>query len=122
VGTEAEMVALYEVILPAANLNAFCFGAASYWGSLSHHLGVLATRLGLWDDAEAHLAQAAETHERLRARVWMARTALETAALLGARNRPGEAIRREAMLAFALAAAKELGLPTIAERARTLAG
>ncbi|MGH9009817.1 MAG: hypothetical protein ACRDYF_08235, partial [Acidimicrobiia bacterium] len=122
VGAEAEMTTLYEVILPAANLNAFCFGAASYWGSLSHHLGVLATRIGLWDDAEAHFARAAETHERLGARVWLARTRLETAALLAARNRPGETLRRHAMLDSALAAAEELRLPMIGERARTLAG
>ncbi|MGH9039382.1 MAG: ATP-binding protein, partial [Acidimicrobiia bacterium] len=30
VGTEAEMAALYELILPAAGMNAFCFGAVSY--------------------------------------------------------------------------------------------
>jgi hypothetical protein len=122
VGTEAEIANLYELILPAAGLNAFCFGAVSYWGSLSHHLGVLGTRLGLWDDAEAHLAQAAVAHERLGAPVWLARTRLETAALLAARNRPGEAGRREDLLGAALATAKALHLPVIAERARTLTG
>ncbi|MGH9037723.1 MAG: hypothetical protein ACRD0O_18345, partial [Acidimicrobiia bacterium] len=122
VGTEAEMAALYELILPAAGMNAFCFGAVSYWGSLSHHLGVLATRLGLWDEAEAHLARAAVTHERLDARIWLARTRLETAALLAARNRPGEAGRREDLLGSALTTATQLRLPVIAERARTLTG
>ncbi|MGH8990178.1 MAG: ATP-binding protein, partial [Acidimicrobiia bacterium] len=122
VGTEAEIADLYQLILPSAGTNAFCFGAVSYWGSLSHHLGVLATRLGLWDEAEDHLAQAAVAHERLGARVWLARTRLETATLLAARNRPGEASRREAHLEAVLAAAKELRLPVIAERTRTLAG
>jgi hypothetical protein len=88
---------------------------------LSHHLGVLATRLGLWDDSEAHLAQAAVRHERLGARVWLARTRLETAALLVARNRPGEAGQRQALLDSAIATAVELRLPVIDERARTLA-
>jgi len=122
VGTETEIADLYELILPAAGLNAFCFGAVSYWGSLSHHLGVLATRLGLWDMSEAHLAQAAVAHERLGARVWLTRTRLETVALLAARNRPGEAGQRDALLDSVLATAKELRLPVIEGRARALAG
>lgn len=121
VGTEAEVIALYELILPAAGMNAFCFGAVSYWGSLSHHLGVLATRLGLWDEAEDHLARAAVTHDGLGARVWMARTQLETAALLAARGRTGDAGRRKALLDSVLVAAGEMGLPVIAGRVRGLA-
>jgi hypothetical protein len=103
-------------------LNAFCFGAVSFWGSLSHHLGVLATRLGQWDDAEAHLAQAAASHERLGARVWLARTRLEWAALLAARNRSGDTGQRQALLDSVLATAVELRLPVMTERARALAG
>jgi hypothetical protein len=122
VGTEPEKAELYELIHPSAGLNALCVGAVSYWGSLSHHLGVLASHLGLWDAAEDHLTEAALTHERLGARVWLARTQLETAALLAARNRHGEAGRRESLLGAALATAKQLDLPVIAERALTLVG
>ncbi len=120
VGTESEVADLYRLILPSAGMNAFCFGAVSYWGALAHHAGVLAAHLGLWDDAEIHLTHAATTHERLGAQVWLARTRLETAALLTARNRPGDTDRRQALLDSVLATATTLRLPSIAERARAL--
>jgi hypothetical protein len=50
--------------------------------------------------------------------VWLARTQLETAALLGARRRPSDTGRRDALLAQVLATADELNLPVIADRAR----
>jgi len=58
----------------------------------------------------------------MQARVWLARTRLETAALLAARHGPGESGRQKALLDAVLATADELRLPVIAERARTLAG
>jgi class 3 adenylate cyclase len=119
VGTEDEVAQLYELIRPASGVNAFCFGAVSYWGSLDHHLGVLAGRLGLWDQAEAHLAAAAADHQGLGARVWLTRTQLETATLLRARGRPSDVDGYRGLLAQVLATADELKLPVIAERARS---
>jgi class 3 adenylate cyclase len=122
VGSESEMAALYRVVLPYAGVNAMCGGAVSFWGSLSHHLGVLATRLGLWNEAQGHLAQAEAVHEGLGARVWLARTQLEQATLLAARKRPQDAARRAALLAEVLVVADDLGLPVVAQRAGELAG
>jgi tetratricopeptide (TPR) repeat protein len=70
---------LYELLAPYANQVASHPGI--WFGSYAHHLGLLATTLGRLPDADAHFVAAAETHERLGATAWLARTRLELARL-----------------------------------------
>jgi tetratricopeptide (TPR) repeat protein len=89
-------------------------------GSFAHHLGRLAAALGRFDEAEAHFAAAATTHERLGAPGWLARTRLEWARMCLTRALPGDAAAARSLLTQARAAAGELGLLGIARRAATL--
>lgn len=88
----------------------FCAGA----------LGLLATTLGRYDEADAHFATAALAHERIEAPTWLARTRLEWARMLLARCQAGNAERARELLRQALATAPELGLGNVERRAVAL--
>jgi tetratricopeptide (TPR) repeat protein len=67
-------------------------------GAIALYLGMLATVLERFDDAEAHFAEAMEIHERMRAPYWIARTQLEPARMLLARGGPDDNSRSVALL------------------------
>jgi tetratricopeptide (TPR) repeat protein len=81
--------------------------------SVAHHLGVLSTALGRYQQAERDFAAALTIHERIRAPHWTARTGLEWARMLLTRRQPGDAERARVLLAEALATARELELATL---------
>jgi class 3 adenylate cyclase len=89
-------------------------------GSVTLYLGMLATTLGNFDEAEGRFAAAADTHTRIGARIWLARTRLEWARMLLARREPGDAERARHLLSQALVTARELGATTVERRAVAL--
>jgi tetratricopeptide (TPR) repeat protein len=96
-------------------------GVGAYWvWSVSGSLGLLATTLGRFDEADAHFGTAAATEERIGAPAWLARTRLEWARMLHTRGAPGDAERAGELLRLALAAARELGLGNVERRAVAL--
>jgi hypothetical protein len=96
--------------------------AACVTGPVAFYLGLLATTIGDWPDAETHFAAAAATHERIGAPTWLARTRLEWARMLLASQQPGDAERAHDLLDQALATARELGLANIERGAVGLLG
>jgi hypothetical protein len=96
--------------------------AAGVTGPVAFYLGLLATTIGDWPDAETHFAAAAATHERIGAPTWLARTRLEWARMLLANQQPGDAERAHDLLDQALATARELGLANIERGAVELLG
>ena len=87
---------------------------------VAHHLGVLATMLGRYHEAETSFAAAAAIHERLGAPHWLARTRLERARMLLARRAAGDAERARDLLDQALATAQDLRLGNVERRAVAL--
>jgi hypothetical protein len=66
--------ALYELLLPyARHIVVAGFGLASF-GTVAHHLGLLAATMGRADDARAHFEDALAMADAMRARPWRART------------------------------------------------
>lgn len=84
---------------------------------VAHSLGLLATTLGRFDEAEAHFAAAEVVHQSIGAPTWLARTRLEWARMLLARRQPGDAERARDSLGQALATARQLGLGNVERRA-----
>ncbi|MGH9010386.1 MAG: ATP-binding protein [Acidimicrobiia bacterium] len=84
---------------------------------VSHYLGLLATSLGRFDEAEARFQAAASTQLRVGAPTWLARTRLEWGRMLLTRRQPGDSERARELLDQALATARELGLGTVERRA-----
>jgi tetratricopeptide (TPR) repeat protein len=92
----------------------------TWFGSVSHYLGLLATVLGEFERADECFVRAEDMHEGFGAVPWTARTRLEWANMLLIRGRPGDVDRARHRLGQALAAARELGLGGVKWRAVTL--
>ena len=88
------------------------------FGSVARGLGVLATTLRRFDDAERHFAAALEIERRMRARPWLAHTQHDLATMLLAR---GDRERAREHAAEAVRIYRELGMETWAGRAEALA-
>ena len=109
---------LHELLVPYQGQAAS--SGASWFGAVSHHLGLLATTLGHYEEAEERFAAAERTHEDFGAVPWTARSRLEWAEMLVRRNRPGDGERALTLLNQALDTATRLGLGTIDRRGRAL--
>jgi tetratricopeptide (TPR) repeat protein len=110
---------LYALLLPHAEQNAGVAFVLSV-GSASRSLGLLATVLERWDDAERHFEDAIEMNERMGFRPWTAMTRLNYATMLLRRNGPGDGERARTLLSESLAAADEIGMAKVAADCREL--
>jgi hypothetical protein len=79
-------------------------------GSYARAYGMLATRLGRWDDAERHFTDALAMNERLGARPYVVRTQCVWASMLLERNAAGDAARARELIAAGRAEAEQLGM------------
>ena len=91
------------------------------FGSVARALGVLATSLRRFDEAEAHFGVAIETEQSMGARPWLAHAQHDLAGMLLARRARGDSERAGALLDDALATYGELGMRAWAVRAEALA-
>ncbi len=117
---EGAAAKLYALLLPYERLYAEAPGEAAF-GSLARGLGVLATTLRRFEDAERHFDVALETERKMRAGPWRAHVQHDLAAMLLARGGTGDAGRARALLDEALSAYRDLGMETWVARAAALA-
>src|SRR5262249_36234472 len=85
------------------------------FGSVARGLGVLATVLERFDEAEGHFVVALEVEQRMRALPWIAHAQHDFGAMLIARNRPGDPERGRSLANDAVAGYRALGMDTWAE-------
>ena len=111
---------LYSQLLPFAGRCIVSINVLS-WGSAARSLGLLATTLGRYDDAERHFEHALEVNTSIGAVLWVARTRADYARMLLRRGGAGDRERAYVLRAAALAVAEELGLDALAASARALA-
>lgn len=112
---------LYKLLLPYALRNASLDVYVCY-GSVSHYLGIVASTAGELDTAESHFAHALEFNQRMATRPWIAHTRFQYAAMLLARNRPGDREKGIEMARLALSTAEAIGMKILVNRVRELAG
>ncbi|HKY77242.1 MAG TPA: tetratricopeptide repeat protein, partial [Acidimicrobiia bacterium] len=86
------------------------------WNCVTHYLGLLATGLGRYEEADAHFQATVERQLRLGTPAWLAHTRLEWARMLLARRAPGDEEQARGLLSQALAAARDLGLANVERR------
>jgi DNA-binding CsgD family transcriptional regulator/tetratricopeptide (TPR) repeat protein len=111
---------LYALLEPYARLNLFNRQGIICYGSAAYYLGLLATAVSRWDDAERHFADALALNERMGARPYVAHTQHAWAAMLARRGRPDDAARARDLARQALGTAEELGMTRLVERVQTL--
>src|SRR5262249_24219094 len=100
---------LYDLLLPYGGRCATPTLVACR-GSVSRSLGLLATVLARYDEAERHFENALEMNARIRARIWVAHTQHDYARMLVARDGAGDRERAAALAAQALATARKVGM------------
>jgi DNA-binding SARP family transcriptional activator len=110
---------LYDLLAPFESYYAEAPMEASF-GSVARGLGVLATAIHRFDEAERHLGSAIEIERRMGARGWLAHARHDLGAMLLKRAGPGDADRAAGLLGEAVAAYRELGMEPWAERAAVL--
>jgi class 3 adenylate cyclase/tetratricopeptide (TPR) repeat protein len=115
-GDRARADVLYQILLPFAGRNVVIGSAVVCYGALTRYLGVLATVLERWDEAERHFEDALTMNDRMGARPWLAHTQERYATMLLARRRSGDRDKAAALFDLALATAGELGMHALEER------
>jgi tetratricopeptide (TPR) repeat protein len=102
----ASAAVLYRLLRPWGALNVSDH-PEGIRGSVARYLGLLATTLSLWREAEEHFEYALRANERMGLRPWLARTQDDLARLLRVR---GAEARAEELHSSALATYRELGM------------
>jgi DNA-binding CsgD family transcriptional regulator len=107
---------LYQLLLPYAGRTVVIGNATACYGAASRYLGMLATTMERWEDAERHFTDALTMNARMGARPWLAHTQFQYAVMLSTRNQPGDHARATALRLEALATARELGMRVLEAR------
>jgi DNA-binding CsgD family transcriptional regulator len=116
-GDAARAAKLFDLLLPYAERN-IVFGAhTASFGAAARLLGILATTLQRWDEAEQRFEYALSFDARTGGRPWLAHSRYEFAAMLQTRRRPGDHDRAREFLALALDDARALGMRGLEQRA-----
>lgn len=118
-GDEDAAAKLYSLLLPYEHVYALATIEAVF-GSLARGLGVLATTMRRFHEAERHFNVAIETERRMCARPWLAHAQHDLAAMLLGRGAADDRERAHALLKEAAATYRELGMQTWASRATAL--
>jgi class 3 adenylate cyclase len=120
VGRKDSVPELWSRLEPYADQLVMVAYGGGVSGNIAFYLGLLATTVGDWPEAQARFAAAEATHERVGAPTWLARTRLEWGRMLLSRSEPGDSERAESLLRLALDAARERRLPNIERDAAAL--
>jgi len=108
---------LYEILRPYATRNIVVGTAVLCDGSASYPLGLLASTMGNWEEAERHFEDALAFDEKIGAWPWLARTRYQYAWMLQERDQPGDRGKAQGLVNQALATFEELGMKKDVERA-----
>ena len=119
VGDSDSAAELYGLLFPYESLNAVDVPEGMR-GAVSRYLGLLASTLRRFEDAEHHFEDALAMNERMGARPWLAHTQLDYARMLLAAGPSGRQHAQD-LLDQALATYRELGMKSYAAKAATLA-
>ena len=104
---------LYDALRP---FRLLVNGLTIWCGPPTHDLGILATTLRRYDDADAHFADAVDRQDRIDARGTVVHTRIAWAGMLRQRNGPGDQVRADRLLEEASAGARAVGIPAVAAR------
>jgi tetratricopeptide (TPR) repeat protein len=120
VADQSAMAKLYAVLAPYERLYAQA-PVEAVFGSVARGLGVLATALRRFEDAERHFGVALDVEGEMRAVPWLAHARHGLAAMLLARDAPGDGDRAQALLTDAVATYRDLAMEAWVDRAARLA-
>ena len=110
-GDAGRAAVLFDLLSPHADQLVVALRLIT--GTVTHYLGLLASTMGRFDEADAQFRAAEATHRRIGAPTWLARTQLEWARMRLRRRDPGDVDGARQLLSQALVTARDLGLGKI---------
>ncbi len=117
-GDERRATMLYELMLPYTGRCIVTGNAGVNVGSISAALTLLAITMRRWEEADRHSEEAIEMNTQMNAKTFAAQSRYVYAASLLARGGSGNRKKAMELLNQALAAAEEIGMKWLAEKAR----
>ena len=111
---------LYELLIPYAGCNLLNWTEICV-GSVSRYLGLLATTLSRWEDAERHFEAAISMDRRTGGRPWRAHAQADYARMLLLQDDPARKARARELASRARDGFRDLGMTVDAEQAEALA-
>src|SRR5207249_8820400 len=111
---EAGAAAALDRLLAPWSALVVCDAAEGLRGSLARYLGLLATTLERWTEAEERFAAALRTNGAMGLQPWLARTQEDDARMLRLRNEGDDVERAAELSAAALATFERLGMAVAA--------
>lgn len=121
VGDRERACLLVELLRPFAEQQLVAGPGAASFGAGARVVGLLLSTLGRWDDALASLDRAEALNERMGALAWVAQTVTDRAAVLIARDGPGDREAARECLARVRGLATRLDLRRVADTIEKLA-
>jgi DNA-binding NarL/FixJ family response regulator len=115
-GDAARAAVLYRLISPYAGRNIVLGAGIACCGSADRYLGLLCTTMSRWPEAQRHFDEALAMNERTGARVALAYTRHDYAAMLLARGKTDDHERAISLLRASLERAREIGMRGLEER------
>jgi eukaryotic-like serine/threonine-protein kinase len=111
---------VYRLLLPYANRNVTLGWGDLAYGCVGRFLGMLAWKVGMMDEAQAHFEQALNFEHRMEARLWAAYTKIEYARMLLKRNAGSDRGRAQNLIGEALDTSSASGMRLLEFRAQAL--
>ncbi len=115
-GDAARAAILYRLLAPYSGQTIVLGGGIAGSGSADRYLGRLSAAMSRWSEAQEHFEAALAMNERMGARVPLAHTHHDYAAMLLARGEAGDRERAVSLLRASLESAREIGLRSLEER------
>jgi len=117
-GHRASAPALFELLLPYSGM--FITEGPSFLGSVDRYLGLVATVLERWSDADRYFEQALDAHVAIEAEGFAALTRLDWAKMLVARGAITDRPWARSLLDEVVAVGERIGTAAIVSEARAL--
>ena len=117
-GHRASASTLFDLLVPYSGV--LIAEGPSFLGAVDRYLGVAATVLERWSEADSYFRQALDAHVAVGARGWAALTRLDWGRMLLARGRSADRRRARELLLAAVAEGGALGTAAIVQQASEL--
>lgn len=108
---------LYRYLQPHDGYNMVVGAFTGCHGAAARLLGMLASTMKHWDDAERHFEAAIAANAMQNAVPWLAHSRYQYACMLLTRNGPDDEERARSLLAQVVAVAREIGMGALERRA-----
>jgi class 3 adenylate cyclase/DNA-binding CsgD family transcriptional regulator len=114
-GDAPRAAVLHRLLLSYTGRNVVLGSGIACCGSADRYLGLLSTTMGRWSEAQQHFEEALAMNGRIDARVPLAHTQNDYAAMLLARSEAGDRERAISLLRESLESAREIGMRALEE-------